>query len=205
MEKFVIEINFFLNLEIKSGFGDNPKEICFSLSRLAKDLKARGRAEFFLPPRVRDEFMTFVKGDEAWVRDIFSILTIKSPNIEKIQFPVEVFYKLVDEIRERSYRGLKIAEEMTDQSAKNIMGKGELDKIEYQKQLGITITKLRDRYRQATRVNFLDSVADLDLIVLCRELDGFLVSSDEGVVRWGRIFGVKEIPPQDLKRRLEAL
>ncbi|OGK49733.1 hypothetical protein A3A56_03960 [Candidatus Roizmanbacteria bacterium RIFCSPLOWO2_01_FULL_40_32] len=74
--------------------------------------------------------------------------------------------------------------------------------MEYQKTMGEVVTKLRERYRQATRFNFLDSVADLDLIVLVRELDAYLVSADEGVIRWGRMFGVKEVAADMLLKRL---
>ena len=71
--------------------------------------------------------------------------------------------------------------------------------------IGKFIKSFRERYRQATRFGFLDSTTDLDLIVLTKELDGFLVSTDEGVVSWGRVFGVKEISPSALKGRLDAL
>ena len=67
------------------------------------------------------------------------------------------------------------------------------------------INNFRDRYRNATRTGFLDSVADLDLIVLSKEVDGFLVTSDEGVLSWGRTFGIKEMPASIFRKRLEDL
>jgi len=75
-----------------------------------------------------------------------------------------------------------------------MMGKQKTDKRGFQTTIGPVIKKFRERYRQATRLGFLDSVADLDLIMLAKEQDGFLVSSDEGVLKWGRRFGVKETP-----------
>lgn len=204
METFVIDTNFFFNLEIKSGFGDNPKQIITTFTQMALKLKADTKAAFFMPPRIVDEFHTFVDPAQDYGKAFMSVITVKSPHVSDIQFPASVFYQLVEEIRERSYKGLRIAEESVDSGAQNVMGQ-ELSKIDYQKKIGDTVTKLRERYRQATRFNFLDSVADLDLIVLARELDGFLVSSDEGAMRWGREFGVKEVEPQMLLSRLQSL
>ena len=71
--------------------------------------------------------------------------------------------------------------------------------------MGEIIKKFRLRYRQATRFGFLDSTADLDLIVLTKEIDGFLVSTDEGVLLWGKTFGVKIMSALGFRRRLEHL
>jgi len=201
MEKFVIDTNFFLNLEIKSGFGKNPKDVIINFTQLANKIKKQGKAEFFMPPRISEELASFFN-QENFIKDFFNVMTIKSPDLSNVQFSAAVFYQLIDEVRERSYRGLKIAEETVIAGAKKMMGKGILNKIEFEKEIGSAIKNLRERYRKATRFNFLDSVADLDLIVLAKELDGFLVSSDEGVIRWGRIFGVKEVPPSLFRERL---
>lgn len=206
MEKYIIDTNFFFNLEIKSGLGESPKEIIINLTKIIKKLNPASagekKAEFFMPPRVLDEFLTFVDKEEGFIKDFLSLISVKSPNNAKIDFPSSVFYKLVDEIRERSYKGLRIAEEVVDQAGQKMIGQNNLSKIEYQKTIGDIVTKLRERYRQATRFNFLDSVADLDLIVLSKELDGFLISSDEGVLTWGRIFGIKEVAASLFHSRL---
>lgn len=206
MEKFIIDTNFFFNLEIRTGLGKNPKEIITSFTDLTSGLKRAKKAEFFMPQSIVDEFLGFFDEKKPqFVDDFLSVVSIKSPHTTKLSFSAHVFYKLVAEMRHRSYRGLQIGEEEVLTGAKSVMGREEMDKKEFQMAIGKTIKKLRDRYRQATRFSFLDSVADLDLIVLTKELDGFLVSSDEGVLRWGRIFGVKEIPAQLLKARLQAL
>jgi predicted DNA-binding protein (UPF0278 family) len=48
-------------------------------------------------------------------------------------------------------------------------------------------------------------LADLDLVVLAKQKDGFLVSTDEGVLSWGRVFGVKEMPAAVFSKRLRSL
>lgn len=84
-------------------------------------------------------------------------------------------------------------------------GKKTESKKDFQITIGKFIKNFRARYRNATRTGFLDSVADLDLIILSKEIDGFLVTSDEGVLSWGRTFGIKEMPTSVFQKRLEDL
>ena len=205
MQNFILDTNFFFNLEIKSGFGKNATEIITNFTHVAKEARKQKKAEFYMPPRIVDEFLTFVTKEELYVQDFLNVITIKSPAINHIQFPAAIFYQLVDETRDRSYKGLRIAEEQVDAAAKKMQGATDLSHIEYQKTVGEIVTKLRERYRQATRFNFLDSVADLDLITLAKELDGTVISSDEGVLRWGRLFGVKEMPADLFRSSLLSL
>jgi RNA ligase partner protein len=204
MEKFIIDTNYFINLEIKSGFGNNPKEVIENFTDVAKKLKQEKKGDFFMPPSAIEELKSFFN-QENFIKDLFSVITIKSPDLSNIQFSARIFYQLIDEVRGRSYRGLRIAEESVMAGAKEMNGVEKLNKIGLEKRTGRTIKNLRERYRQATRYNFLDSVADLDLIVLTREIDGLLISSDEGVIRWGRIFGVKEVFPSLFRERLFSL
>lgn len=199
MNAYIIDTNMFFNLEVKSGLGNNPREIIEEITRLGKALKIRNEGVFYMPPRIMDEFLTFVDGKESYVKQFMSVVFVKAPNTTNIQFAADVFYKLVEEMRHRSYRGLQIAEEEVLSAGKDMLDKDGLDHISYQKAIGEHTAKLRERYRQATRFKFLDSVADLDLLMLARELDGVIITSDEGVTRWARIFGVKEIVPQVLK------
>lgn len=201
MEKFVIDTNFFVNLEIKGGFGKNPIEIVKNFVQLAKKAKENQKADFYMPPRVIDEFVSFFGQSELY-QNIISVITIKSPDSHKISLNANIFYQLIDEVRGRAYRGLRIAEELVVKAGKTMVGQKNLTKIAFDKKIGEIIKNLRERYRQATRFNFIDSLADLDLIILSKEIDGYLISSDEGVVRWGRIFGVKELPPRLFRERL---
>lgn len=203
MDSYIVDTNFFFNLEIKSGFGDNPKEIIIAFTKLARSVADDEKAHFFMPPRIVEEFLTFVDEQEEYVKDFMTSISVQSPKINDGKFSAGLFYQLVDEVRDRNYKGLRVSEEVVDQVAQKFMGSEVLPKMEYQKAIGEHITKLRQRYRQATRVNFLDSVADLDLIVLAHELNGYIISSDEGVLRWGRLFGVKELAPHLFKQKLQ--
>ncbi len=204
MDSYVIDTNVFFNLEVKTGLGNSAHDIIVQFTEIAKKLRDEKKAQFFMPPSIAEEIVEFTSSTatKADIDALLSVITIKSPHISDVQFPAAVFYTLVDEIRTRSYRGLTIAQEQVEATAQLVSGKTFENKIEYQKGIGEVVSKLRERYRQATRFNFLDSVADLDLIVLAKELDAHLVSADEGVVRWGRLFGVKEVSVTVLMSKL---
>lgn len=206
MRTYVFDTNFFYNLEIKSDFGDNPKGIFLLVSQYAQKLRAAGLAEFYVPPRILDEIETFTDLRDDSIQNFLANVTVKAPDKAKVQLNTEVVYALVQEIRDRSYRGLQIAEEEMGLAVKALHGiEPETSRIEYQKKIGEHVRKLRDRYRNATRVKFLDSVADLDIIVLAKELDGAVVTADEGVLLWARACGVREVVPHVLRQELDSL
>lgn len=193
MDSYILDTNLFFNMEAGLDLGQRTDEVVFSLSQAIKKLK--DQAHFYMPPRIIDEFLTFFDDKEQpFIKEFLSEVTIKSPDAHSLQVAAPVFYKLVEDIRARSYRGLTIAEEEIQKAAQLMAGAGQMDKKDFQMKVGPIVKTFRDRYRQATRAGFLDSVADLDIIMLAKETEGYLVSSDEGVVAWGRIFGIKEMP-----------
>lgn len=183
--------------------GKNTKETIESLTGQMKVLKSRKLAEFYMPPRIVEEFLSFFENkNEEYVQDFLSTVIVKSPTVGTSMLPATVFYSIVDEIRKRSYRGSNIAEEEIEKAGQEMLQQQSLDKKDFQIKIGAFIKKFRDRYRNATRYGFLDSVADLDVIVLAKELDGTVVSTDEGVIYWARLFGVREALPDVWKKQL---
>lgn len=205
MKTFVVDTNFFFNTQTQSGFGDNPRECIRTFTSLAGALEKAGVAQFYMPPRIVDEIETFIPLHDSDVVALLSVVNVKSPNIEQVHFPGSAFYDLVDEIRQRSYRGLTIAEEELITAVKTIPASAHDDKVVFQKTIGKHIATLRDRYRNATRFKFLDSVADLDILVLALELQASIITADEGVLLWARRFGALEIAPHVLMTHLESL
>ena len=206
MERYVLDANLFFNMEAGLGLGEKTESVVKNLTSIAKKLKTNKKSEFFMPPRVVDEFLSFFPNKEQlFLKDLLSAVSVKSPDIGKITFSAQVFYELVGDIRQRSYQGLRVGEEEIEKAGKTMLGKGSLSPKDFQIQVGSVVKKFRERYRQATRFGFLDSLADLNLIGLAKERDAFLVSTDEGVLRWGRVFGVKESPVGMWKARLEGL
>lgn len=205
MEKYVLDTNLLFNMEANLGFGKTTKAVMEGLTEAMKKAKASKSAEFLMPPRIIDEVMSFFEDkDEAFIKAFLEQITIKSPDLGKNPVALHFLYELVDDTRKRSYRGLQIAEEEFETIAAQMMGKESLAKKEFQMTIGKHIKGLRDRYRQATRAGFLDSLADLDLIVLAKEEAAYIVTTDEGVRRWGRLLGVKEMMSDIFAQKIAA-
>ncbi len=203
MEKYILDANLFFNMESGLDMGEKTEEVVVYLTEIGRKLKKKKMGEFFMPPRVVEEFLSFFeKRDKLFIKNFLSVIRVKSPDVGKLNLPANIFYKLIDDIRARSYRGLNIGEEEIEKAGRLMLGKKELSTKDFQVTIGSVIKKFRERYRQATRFGFLDSLADLDLIVLTKELNGALISSDEGVIHWGRFFGVRETPVEVWQKQL---
>jgi len=207
MEKYILDTNIFFNISSDLNLGKKTEEIVINLTKIIKRLKKEKKAEFFMPPAILDEFLSFFEDkNQPLVTDFLGLINVKNPTIDNVLFPARVFCLLVDDVRKRIYRGLNIGEEEIKNAGKKFLPiKQELSKKDFDIIIGEIIKKFRLRYRQATRFGFLDSVADLDLIILTKEVDGFLVSTDEGVLFWGKIFGIKIMPALGFRKRLEHL
>ncbi len=206
MEKFILDTNVFFNMEAGLELGKKTEEVIVGLTERIVNLKKNKKAEFFMPPRAVDELLSFFEDKEQiFLKDFLSQITVKSPDSSKTSFSSSVFYKLVEDIRLRSYRGLTVGEEEIVNAARLMSGAGDMSKKDFEIKIGAVVKKFRERYRNATRTGFLDSLTDLDLIVLAIEQDAYLVTTDEGVLAWGRTFGVKEMPSGVFRKRLEDI
>lgn len=206
MENFILDTNIFFNMQAGLNLGKTTIEVINNLSLKIKELKKQKKAEFYMTPKIIDEFLSFFEGqDKKTAEDFLSVITIESPQMDKTSFSASVFERIINDIRKRSYRGLNIAEEEIEAAVKSFSGKLVENKKDFQIKIGEFIRRFRERYRKATREGFLDSVADFEIIVLAKQKNGFLVSTDEGVINWGRIFGVKEMPALVFSKHLEFL
>lgn len=197
MEKYVLDTNIFFNMEAGLNLGKNTQEVVEKITAVAKDLQQSQRAVFYMAPRIVDEFLGFFDNKEQdFIQKFLATIVVKSPDLTHQLLPPNVFYLLIDDIRARSYRGLSIAEEEIQKAAQSFMNTENMSKKDFQIKVGVHIKSFRDRYRHATRFGFLDSLADLDTIMLAKELSGTIISTDEGVLQWARLFGVREIPPR---------
>ena len=192
MEKYVIDTNLLFNMEGNMGLGEKTEEIVKALTKVFQKIAAN--VKIYMPQSIKAEIESFFDDPgQTFLQDFFSSVTIKSPNLSEIMVSSSVMAQFIDECRTRAYRGMNVAEESITKAAEGFMGKETLPRKEFQIAVGSIVKSFRERYRNATRTNFIDSSGDFDLIMLAREQDAYLVSTDEGVIRWGRQFGVKEM------------
>jgi len=187
--RFVLDTSIFVNPEIRKRFGDSPTEAMKTFLSYAE--KLFGRVEFYMPPGIYREVMHFV--DEELKPEIELYIIKKPPNLHDLKIPAFVVYELIDDIRRRVDKGLRVAEKAVRES---VVEMDNVDKV---------IQKLRRNYRKALREGIVDSKEDFELILLAKELDATIVSADVGILTWAQKMGIKWIDASTFKDVLEGL
>ena len=102
--------------------------------------------------------------------------------------PAFLLYELIEDMRERINRGLRVAES----AVRGVAKKGEREAIQ----------ELRKKYREALREGIIDSKEDVDLILLAKELGAILVTADQGVIKWAEKLGIRWLFPEKFREFL---
>ncbi|NTU73278.1 RNA ligase partner protein [Candidatus Roizmanbacteria bacterium] len=194
MNTYVLDTNLFFNMEAGFDMGEKTESVIVNLTRIIKSLQGRQQDVFLMPPKIVDELLSFFDDEnQSFLKEFLAHITVKSPDLYAMQIPAILLAQYIDESRTRNYRGQTICEEEMLNVGRQMVGIESLDKKGFEMKVGPVVRHFRDRYRQATRFGFVDSVADLELILLAKEQEAFLISTDEGVLKWGKILGVKEM------------
>ncbi len=137
-----------------------------------------------MPSSIFSELLNFVDRKEIPGR-FLAILHQKSPSRHELSCPAFLLYELIEDIRDRINRGLRIAE-------KAVRNVGKVDEREI-------IQSMRKNYREALREGIIDSKEDVDLILLAKELDALLVTVDHGAITWAEKLGIRWLLPSRFK------
>jgi hypothetical protein len=184
MEKIILDTSLFVNPDVRVYFGNSPTN---ALKNFLKTAKKTKRLRFYAPPSVLHELFDFVNLDEIPEGELF-IIKGKPPKKYEIPIPGLLLYELINEARKRIDKGLRIAE-------KAVRSTEVKEKV---------IKDLRANYREALREGIIDSSQDVDLILLARELDGLLVTADQGIVVWAEKLGIRCLDPHKFKEYLQS-
>ena len=187
-ESFILDTSVFTNPDIYSQFERDQLGAIENFISLA----THTRLSFYMPTSVYEEFNKMV--ELGSLKPKFEIaVRIRSPRRYNLMVPAEFLYEFIEEIRYRINKGLRIAEEHTKEAGKL-----------KEEDVGKLINKLREKYREALRAGIIDSKEDLDVLLLSYELDGVLVSGDEGLRSWADKVGIKLIDPKGLRSIMES-
>ena len=180
-EKVVLDTSLFVNPEVRTDFGKTPTEAIENFLSIAAQIPI---LEFYMPPSIFQELFNFI--DENKVSgDLLTIIRQKPPKRHELSCPAFLLYELIEDIRERVNKGLRVAEK-----AVRDIKKGEEKEV---------IQSLRRNYREALREGIIDSKEDVDLILLAKELDALLITIDHGVIKWAEKLGIRWLPPNRFK------
>lgn len=188
MEVFVLDTSVFTNPDVYSQFEEDQLGAIENFITLA----IHSKAQFYMPTSVYEELTKMV--ELGSLKPKFELaVRIRSPRRYNLMVPAEFLYEFIEEVRYRINKGLRIAEEHTREA-------GRLT----EEDVGRLINKLREKYREALRTGIIDSKEDLDVLLLAYELDGVLVSGDEGLRNWADKVGIKLIDPKSFRHILES-
>lgn len=187
-ERVVLDTSVFTNPNVAAVFGDCATSALAQFVNLAR--RVGPRMEFYMPPSVLGELRHFTDA-ERLPGDLELVVKLRAPRRHDISVPGSFLYELIEDIRQRIDRGLRVAEKAVREVQPTSVDR--------------TIHWLRERYRDALRTGLLDSSEDLDVILLAVELDGAVASADRGLVQWAEKGGLRLIPPERLRGILEHL
>jgi RNA ligase partner protein len=187
MNRFILDTSIFTNPDVFRVFGPHTQDAIRAFTRLARATDAG----FFMPSSVYEE-LGKMKDLSDVSADFESVVRIRSPRKHELTIPGTLLYELIEEVRYRIDRGLRIAEDAAKEASLAATDPGKL------------INKLRARYREALRQGILDSKEDVDVLLLSFELEGSLVCADEGLRKWADKVGIEIIDPLNFRRILET-
>lgn len=180
-DRVVLDTSLFVNPDIRNDFGNTPTEAIKGFLLLAEQIPT---LDFYMPSSIFKELLNFVNKDEIPGR-LLTILHQKSPSKHDLTCPAFLLYELIDDMRQRINKGLRVAE-------KAVRNAGKSDERE-------VIQSMRKNYREALREGIIDSKEDVDLIFLAKELDALLVTVDQGAIKWAEKLGVRWLLPNKFK------
>ncbi|MEK7776386.1 MAG: RNA ligase partner protein [Planctomycetota bacterium] len=186
-ERIIIDTSIFTNPDVYQSFGESPTESLRSFLQIIGKLDG---PTFYMPPSIFQELLNFVE-----IKDIPTDMQIrifqKPPKRYEMTVPAFLLYELIEDVRHRIDKGLRLAEEAVRETSPETEPE--------------MIANLRKKYRAALREGIIDSKEDVDLILLAKEMDGILISADTGIVKWADKLGIRYIDPRLLRGILDKL
>lgn len=183
--KLVLDTSLFVNPDVRHHFGGTPTESFRNFLNMAAD----SHAEIYMPPSVYRELMDFVDEKEIESKLLLRVKQ-KPPKKYELMVPGAVLYELVEDMRERVNKGLRIGEK----AVRKMMGANNPKEDESE-----IISDFRRKYKEALREGIIDSKEDVDLLLLALELDAAVVTADEGILAWAEKLGVRIYAAKRLK------
>ena len=187
--KIVIDTSIFVNPDSRCFFGNTPKE---ALGNFLDHLKNKKHISCYIPPSVYEELIKFM--DKLPPTKKVVLINKKPPSSYQSGIPAMLVYEFIEEMRLRINKGLRIAEKYTRKVSKTPLANKEKEEE--------AIKSLRQEYRGALRDGIIDSKEDFDLVLLAKETNAYLATSDKGLVKWAAKLGISSISAEELRELL---
>lgn len=182
MKRFILDTSLFVNPAARTAFGKTPQA---SVNGFVKKVK-KADAEFFMPPSIFKELSYFAED----LSKLETVVKKRAPNIYSIYLPAAVFHEIIDDVRRRMNKGLRLAEEFARDNRPDNDEK---------------LRKLREKYREAVRTGIVDSQEDFEIILLAYQLEATIITLDEGIIRLANRIGVQYLEANKFPALLKTL
>ncbi|MEM0302848.1 MAG: RNA ligase partner protein [Archaeoglobaceae archaeon] len=200
---------FVLDTTAITDAGMREKESYASLCESANeilDLIALARLKLeiscYIPyPSVYSELSSFLKRNECSEETFVKLdtwLVKKTPNRYEVKIPAAIFYEYIISVRQKMNRGRRLAEDFILESSAISKSSQKLEE-----DIANLISKFRDKFRTVMRQGLLDSAPDLDVLLLAKELEAGVVSSDIGIKKWSERLGLRFVEASKFPRMLK--
>ena len=186
MLKIVLDTSIFVNPDARVIFGDTPEE---ALDNFLDQIKDKKNIHCYIPPSVYEELIKFIEKIPPAKKIV--LINKRPPSSYQGVVPAMLVYEFIEEMRLRINKGLRIGEKYTRRGLKSSSSAGRKTEEEI-------IKSLRQEYRSAVREGVIDSKEDFDLILLAKEMNAYLATSDNGLIKWARKLGITCIGAKEL-------
>ena len=212
-QRFVLDTTAFTDTKLVHRLGGSIIDVVNRLAELISIGRLRLNISCYMPPSTFNELKNFLLENKCSLRDIDQVeawIVRKAPNRSSVLLNAQVIYDYVSDVRDRLDQGMSIVQRAIKESAKktekNILDGTGLKLTDIEKELTKTFG---EKYRQKMRRGVLDSLPDIDTLILAKELGAGVVSADTGIKAWSERMGIRFVEanffPQIILTYLERL
>jgi hypothetical protein len=212
-QRFVLDTTAFTDNRLVQRLGGTIVSAVNRLAELISIGRLRLNISCYMPPSTFSELKKFLLESKCTIRDVDQVeawVVRKSPDRHSVLLSAQVIYEYVSDVRDRLDEGMSIVDraiKVTSKKTKKEIVKDEKFPIKsLQEDLS---KKYSNKYRQKMRRGVLDSLPDIDTLILAKELGAGVVSSDKGIRSWAERMGIRFVAadffPQIILTYLERL
>jgi len=177
-QNFVLDTSLFVNPETQKHFGKSTEQAVDNFL----DMTQNNRLKIFMPVSVFRELAHFA--DKKVLARFRKEAVVKAPDLHNLRIPAAIMHTFIRDLRHRINQGLRIAE-----------------KAIHSENIPDNIRKVRQKYREAMRCGIVDSVEDLDVVLLAKEAEAAILSADQGIVNMAEELGLEVFTAADFCNR----
>ncbi|NPA90175.1 MAG: RNA ligase partner protein [Chloroflexi bacterium] len=176
----VVDTSVFVNPDTRHLLGESVDD---AIRAFIQRTQQRG-VRVYIPVSIFNELRHFASPETMALLRAHAI--VRAPDLFALQVPAAVLHFFIRDVRQRIDRGLRVAEQAARAESSDE-----------------TIRKLREKYREALRSGIVDSVEDLDVVLLAKEVNAAILSADMGIRNMAETLGIEVFSMSDFLLTLE--